>query len=450
MGRHRQPPTELAELGVEPIHDGRRLVGTARALIEWFETEEEQALIRAVAVEARAADDPRRRDVLLLLENRRDLPAKGLGLVEGGAVLQLEDAEAIALVLLRDESGGQGAEGDGREHDAAREPGQDQLALGDQEGHQTGIALLKAGEEDVEPLEDQGQTAAGKSKRQNPHHIGTDAEGRRAELAEGQAHHDAADGPAPAPGLGGLLRLQNQARHHRREGEGIEGGDGDRKGDREGELPVDDADAAGVEGHRHKHRHQHQRGGDQGADQLPHAGQCRLARLHTAFEIFGHGLDHHDRVIHHQPGGQHQAQQGELVDRETEGLDEGKGAHQRDRDRQTGHDRGPPVLQKQEQDHQHQHDRQPQRIGDAVDRRFNELADVVDLRHGDARWHLGRELIDQGHHRLRHLQGVAVGCLIDPHDDGGIAIHIGALGGEGVEAVAGLAHIAEAQQIALG
>ena len=43
-------------------------------------------------------------------------------------------------------------------------------------------------------------------------------------------------------------------------------------------------------------------------------------------------LNHHDGVIHHQSGGQRDAEKGQGVDREAEQLDEGKRSDQRNRD----------------------------------------------------------------------------------------------------------------------
>ena len=449
LGGHRQARAESRQLGVDPGHDRRGAVGAAGALLQRLQAEEKQPLIGAVAVEAGPADHRRGGDVLFLLQHRRDLPAHPLGLGQGGSVLQLENAHAVALVFFGDEGGGQGRKGDGREHDAAPKPHQDQPAARDQRLEQLGIGGLQAGKESVEAIKDGGQAAARKAKRQHPHHVSPDAKGGGTEATERQPHHHAGHGPAPALGPRWLLRLENQPGHHRREGEGVEGGDGDREGDRERELAVDDADATGVEGHRHEHRHQHQGGGNQGTDQFPHAGQGRLAGFHARLEVFGHRFDHHDGVVHHQPGGQHQPKQGELVDRKAKRLDEGKGAHQGDGNRQAGHHRGPPVLQEEKQDHQHQHNRQAQGIGDPIHRRFNELADVVDLAHRHPWRQLGAEVVDQRHHRLAHLQGVALGGLIHANGDGGVAMDVAPLGGEAVEAIGGLAHVRQPQQIPL-
>ena len=263
-----------------------------------------------------------------MLEDGSDLSAHRLGLVQGGAVLQLIDACEIALVFIGNEGGGDGSEGQCGDHDAAAQSHHHPAPSADQGLDQVGIGALQAAELVVEHPEDQGQIGAGHTSHHDAEQVGPAAEGRGAEASEGQAHDHTGYRPPPAFGCWCFAALEDQAREHRREGECIEGGDGDREGDRQRELLVDDADAAGVEGHRHKHGHQHQRRGHQCAEQFTHAGQGRLPGLHARFDVLRHGLDHHDGVVHHQSRGQHQPQQGELIDRKAEHLDEGEGAHQ--------------------------------------------------------------------------------------------------------------------------
>ncbi|CAI8156804.1 MAG: Uncharacterised protein [Prochlorococcus marinus str. MIT 9215] len=96
---------------------------------------------------------------------------------------------------------------------------------------------------------------------------------------------------------------KNQARQHRREGQGIEGGDGYGEGNRESKLLVNDADTTWIEGHRHEYSHQHQGCGDQGSKKLTHAFECCSAGLHALLDIAGHRFNDHDRVINHQACG---------------------------------------------------------------------------------------------------------------------------------------------------
>ena len=362
----------------------------------------------------------------------------------------MEDAQAVALVFIGDESGGQSGEGESCEHDAHRQSTKNQLAQGDHPGEQGGVGPLQALKAGVERREDLGQVGPGQGANAHTGQVGPAAEGCGAEAPEGQPHDHAHHDPGSTARFGGCLPGQDQAREHRRETKGVEGRDGDREGDRQRKLLVDDSDASGVEGHRHEHRHQHQCRSQEGPEQFAHAGQSRLAGFHPLLDVGGHRLDHHDGIVHHQACGQDQPQQGELVDRETEQLEEGEAADQRDRDGQAWHDRGAPVLQEQKQDHQHQHDGQAQGINYPIHRRLDELPDVINLVHRHPRWHEGAELIELFHHRIGHIEGVARGGLIHRQRQRFMAVLVDALHREAVGAVAHFAHVLELEQVARG
>ncbi len=68
-----------------------------------------------------------------------------------------------------------------------------------------------------------------------------------------------------------------------------------------------------------------------------------------------HVLDDHDGIIHHQAGGQRDAEHGERIDRKTEYLDERKCSDQGYRDGDRGDDRCAPVEQ-EEKDHDNDDD----------------------------------------------------------------------------------------------
>ena len=82
-------------------------------------------------------------------------------------------------------------------------------------------------------------------------------------------------------------------------------------------------------------------------------------------------LDHDDRVVDDEAGGERDAEQRQGVDREAEQLHEREGTDQRDRDGDGRYQRGPPVLQEQE----HDDDDQPHRFeqgGDDLANRFRD------------------------------------------------------------------------------
>ena len=161
--------------------------------------------------------------------------------------------------------------------------------------------------------------------------------------------------------------MEQPAGRHRREGEGIEGGEHDRAADREGDRGIEPPQAALQGEHRQEHRDQHQGGGHHGAAQLRHRLPGRLqggaALLQAAADVFAH----HDGVVHHQAGGQHHAEQGEGVDRVAAEVQHRQAADQGHRHRQGADHRQAAVAQPQQQHQEHQQHRVPQAGGGAID-----------------------------------------------------------------------------------
>ena len=194
-----------------------------------------------------------------MLEHLGDLHPHLLGLRERGSVLQLEDPQAVALVLLRNEGRRQRIEGDRGGDNPCPQTHQNPTPAINQPMEQTAIALLQARKEGVEAIKDQREATARKTEARDANDIGQGAKGGGAEFAKPQANHEPSHRPTPTFRAGWLLGLQNQPRHHRRERQRVKRRDRDRKRNRQGELPVDDADPTGIKRHRHKHRHQDQR-----------------------------------------------------------------------------------------------------------------------------------------------------------------------------------------------
>ena len=69
-----------------------------------------------------------------------------------------------------------------------------------------------------------------------------------------------------------------------------------------------------------------------------------------------HVLDHHDRVVDHDPDRQHQAEQRDVVQAEAERGHDREGADDGDRHGDQRDQDGPPVLQEHEHHDRHQHD----------------------------------------------------------------------------------------------
>ena len=300
----------------------------------------------------------------------------------------------------------------------------------------------------VETIKDPAQIGTSQHPKHHTHNPGDRTEGSNTEAAKSQTDNQAGDAAEHPSRWLGLLVAEQQGREHRREGDGVESRNRDRESDRQGELAINDADAAWIESHRHEHRHQNQCRGDQGADQFAHAVQSCLAGAHATLEILRHRFNHHNGVIDDKAGRQHKAEQGELVDGETEGLDEGKSAHQRDWNRQARNHRGAPVLQEEIKNKQHQHDGQTQGVNHALNSRFDELANIINLTHRHSGRHGLTELVHHRHHRFGNIQSVALRCLENGNGQRGRTLLADSRLAKAVEAVDRLAHILEPQQVA--
>ena len=75
------------------------------------------------------------------------------------------------------------------------------------------------------------------------------------------------------------------------------------------------------------------------------------------FDVARDVLDHHDGVIHHEPGGDGQRHQREVVQAVTQRIHGGEGAHQRERHGDAGNDGRVEAAQEQKDHQHHQHDR---------------------------------------------------------------------------------------------
>ena len=219
--------------------------------------------------------------------------------------------------------------------------------------------------------------------------------------------------------LGVALAVEQQRRQRRGEGEGVEYREHDGEGDGQRELLVEPAGGAGEERHRHEHRHQHDADDDDRAQHLLHridGGLVgRLAELaHVPLDV----LDDDDRVVDDDADGQHDAEQGQRVDREAEQLDEGEGADQRHRDGQRRDDRAAPVLQEQEH---HQHDQQ-QRLAQGLQHLGDRFADHRHLVERQPPLEPGREVLLDPRHRRHHtvvdVERIGRRQQLDPHPRG--------------------------------
>ena len=213
--RHRHAAAQGRETTVQALDDRRRLGAAPPPLLQRLEAVEEHPLIRAGAVEAIAAHHRCGDDLLLLRQHRRHLPGHRLRLAQGGAVLQLEDAQPIALVLLRDKGRRQRLKGDTGEHNAAQQPRQDPAAPLDQARYQSRIAALHPREEGIEARKNPGQIRPRQPPGHQAHPIGERLEGGGRKPPERRPQHQASHQSHQPPRRLRLLTAQDQRRQHR-------------------------------------------------------------------------------------------------------------------------------------------------------------------------------------------------------------------------------------------
>ena len=127
-----------------------------------------------------------------------------------------------------------------------------------------------------------------------------------------------------------------------------------------------------------------------------------LAFLDVAFDVF----DYHDGVVHHQSGGQRDAEQSKRVDRKSQQLDEGKSSDQRYRNGHRGNNGAAPVREKNKDDENDQNDGLD-KCGEHVPDRFayglGRIERILIL-------HAGREMLGQpvqfGQDQAVHFESV--------------------------------------------
>ncbi len=172
---------------------------------------------------------------------------------------------------------------------------------------------------------------------------------------------------------------------------------------------------SGEEHHRHEDRADDDGGRDYSKGNLPctryRGDQRRFAFLYPVIDIF----QHDNRVIDHQPNGQHQRKQSQQVDRKAEKPQNRKCCEQADRHGDGRDQSCAPTAQKQENHQHHQRrcfrQRHPDRIDGAADeqRVVRPDGDRHALRQG------GLDLFGQLFRSLRNRQRVRPRLAHNPH-----------------------------------
>ena len=121
----------------------------------------------------------------------------------------------------------------------------------------------------------------------------------------------------------------------------------------------------------------------------PIASDAALLRRHPVFlDMPLDVLDHDNRVVDDDAGGENDAEERQRVDGEAHQLDERERADERHRNRDRRDERRPPALEKQEHHQDDEHDRLDERDQDLADRLGDDLGRVE----GDLVLQSGREM----------------------------------------------------------
>src|SRR6516164_7982611 len=153
----------------------------------------------------------------------------------------------------------------------------------------------------------------------------------------------------------------------------------DRRGrNRHRELTEEQSGDASEEGRRHEYGAERQCDRYQRTADFVHRSMGRFKWGHSGAHIALHVFDHDDRVVDDDTNRQHEAEQGQVVQRYPKYSEDRKGADQRNRDCNAGDDRRAPALQKQEYHPDDEEDRDKNRCDNLLDRLGNEDIRVVD------------------------------------------------------------------------
>jgi hypothetical protein len=142
------------------------------------------------------------------------------------------------------------------------------------------------------------------------------------------------------------------------------------------------------------------------------------AILDFAFDI----LDHHDGIVDHDAGGQHQAEQRQGIDGKAGQQQRRERADDGHRNGHQGNDAGPPGLQEHHHHQYHQSDGFDEGVNHGFDgAAYEDRRVIVDLV-GHALGKVLGDLFHGGAHRGRQIQGIRTGQLEYRDGDGGTAV----------------------------
>ena len=265
-----------------------------------------------------------------------------LGALQFSAGGQLHGNHDVALVQVRDKARGHRPELDAGQDHQRQVDHTDHGAAPHQRRHQPGVAAGHLLKSPVEPGEDALQPAA-----------------------QARARRSGPGWPEYQCGQGGAQGQRNQRRD--------EGGRGDGQGKLLEKLAGDAADKR----RGYEYRRQHQGNRHHGATDFVHGAVRRLWWGHALMQVALYVFHHHDGVIDDDPYGQHQAEQGQVIQAEPERRHHREGAYQGHRYGQYRDQGSTQVLEEHDNNQYHQCHRFEDGDNDRVDRGLHILGGVV-------------------------------------------------------------------------
>src|SRR6202030_2859805 len=227
--------------------------------------------------------------------------------------------------------------------------------------------------------------------------------------------------------LSGVSLFQKLGAHHRRQSQRHHGGDQNRNRQGNGKLAKESADDISHEQQRDQHCDQRNGQRYDGESNLSCALERGVQRRLAFFEVAIDVLDHHDRIIHHESGGDRERHQRQVVQAVAEQVHHSESTDQREWHSNARDDGRSKIAQKEEDDHHHEGGRQHQLELHIVDRRANRLRTVDEDLSLDRRRHGSLQLRQNCLDAIGHADDVASGLALNIEQNRGRGVNPGRL-----------------------
>src|ERR1700751_945239 len=222
-----------------------------------------------------------------------------------------------------------------------------------------------------------------------------------------------------------VVRLEEHGAQGRAERQRDKAGDDRRGRNRHRELTEEQSGDAGEEGRWHEYGAERQCDRYQRAADFVHRSMGRFNWGHSGAHIALDVFDDDDRVVDNDTDRQHEAEQGQVVQRYPKYSEDRRGADQRNRNGDDGNDRRAAGLQKQEHPPDDEEDRDKNRDDNLLDRLGNEDIRVVDDCRVDTWRKIFLQLLHLRQNFMLDRERVCSGLGVDDQGRRIAAIHVG-------------------------